>query len=117
VPLLGLWTPGSPPRLCPAPEVEAHRMRGYAGSVACNAGGDIAITSPRGGVALIFDAGGGYLATQVRHDVCGLAPLGQNAFLASDGTGALLTLSASGMTRLGQTDVQWDNHIVSLQSV
>jgi uncharacterized protein len=114
-PLLGLWVPGGAAKLCPAPEAEAHRMRGYAGSVACTATGQIAITSPKGGVAQIFDAFGRFVATQARHDICGLAPLGQHSFLASDGTGALLTLSADGLRRLGQSDVQWDNHIVSLQ--
>ncbi|MGL6211020.1 MAG: DUF1513 domain-containing protein [Paracoccaceae bacterium] len=114
VPLLGLWTPGAVPVLCPAPEAEAPRMRGYAGSIARNAAGQIAITSPRGGIAQIFDATGTFLSTQPRNDICGLAPFGDDTFLASDGSGALMTISSQGITRLSQSEVQWDNHIVKL---
>jgi hypothetical protein len=114
VPLLGLWTPGSIPVLCPAPENEAPRMRGYAGSIAWNAAGQIAITSPKGGVAQFFDAAGVYLSTLARNDICGLAPLGENTFLASDGTGALMAMSSSGAGLVSKAEAQWDNHIVSL---
>mgnify|MGYP002714402268 CR=1 FL=1 len=56
VPLLGL-AQGDGLTLCPAPEAEALAMQGYAGSIAANAG-LIAVTSPRGGVAMIHDAAG-----------------------------------------------------------
>jgi uncharacterized protein len=114
VPLLGLWTPGMPPVLCPAPETEAPRMKGYAGSIAWNAAGQIAITSPKGGVVQVFDARGLFLDTHVQADICGIAPLGRDGFLVSDGGGNLLALSPSGIVRLGHAGVHWDNHIVGL---
>lgn len=114
VPLLGLWTPGTAPRLCAAPEREALRMKGYAGSIAWNATGQIAITSPKGGVAMVFDSDGTYLSTVVRSDICGAAPHGTAGFLFSDGYGALLSFGAKGLEPLARSAVQWDNHIVRL---
>jgi uncharacterized protein len=114
VPLLGLWTPGGDPVLCPAPEAEAPRMRGYAGSIAWNGAGQIGITSAKGGAVQFFDSTGRFLATQVRSDVSGLASLGTDAFLASDGTGALMKMSADGIDLVKTGDLAWDNHIVSL---
>lgn len=113
VPLLGLWTPGKAPVLCQAPETEALRMKGYAGSIAMTAD-HIAITSPKGGVAMVFDSAGQHLATQERADICGVAALPGGGFLASDGTGGLSRLDAGGLTRLRQTAVAWDNHLVGL---
>ncbi len=117
VPLLGLWTPGAAPFLCSAPETEAPRMRGYAGSIAWNSAGDIAITSPKGGVAQVFSAAGRFLSTHAQLDICGIAPLGVDGFLASDGTGTLTAISHGGATRLGQSKLQWDNHLVPLTQV
>lgn len=114
VPLLGLWTPGTSARLCPSPEEEAHRMKGYAGSIAANASGQIAMTSPRGGVAMLFGADGMHLSTVVRNDICGVARHGSSGFIFSDGNGALLAFSDDALIPLVQIDVRWDNHIVAL---
>lgn len=88
-------------------------MKGYAGSIAWSADGQIALTSPRGGVVMIHDSEGRPLATHVRADVCGIAAAA-GSFLASDGNGALWSCTEDGMTPLGQGGPQWDNHIVSL---
>ncbi len=112
-PLLGLWTPGSAPVLCPAPEQEAFRMKGYAGSIAMSAE-QIAITSPKGGVAMVFDAKGTYLASHERPDVSGVAALPSGGFLATDGTGGLSLVGAAGLTRISQAAVSWDNHLVAI---
>lgn len=114
VPLLGLWSPGTAPRLCYAPEREAPRMKGYAGSIAWNAAGHITITSPKGGVAMLFDSQGLYLDTLARDDICGVAALGSSSFMFSDGNGALTMLRDDTLTPLAQTTAQWDNHIVSI---
>lgn len=114
VPLLGLWRPGSAPRLCEAAESEALRMKGYAGSIAWNAAGQIAVTSPKGGVAMLFDEDGQFLATHARGDICGAAPLGAAGFLFSDGSGGLMTLVAGSLVPLNRLALHWDNHIVSL---
>ncbi|NEY90530.1 DUF1513 domain-containing protein [Tabrizicola oligotrophica] len=113
VPLLGLWTPGAPPVLCPAPEAEALRMKGYAGSIAWS-GDEIALTSPKGGVAMIFASTGAHLATVERPDICGVAVLAGGGFLASDGAGGLSGLSSKGLVRLSQQALSWDNHLVAL---
>lgn len=110
---LGLWTPGTPPQLCPAPEAQALRMQGYAGSIAWS-GDAIAITSPKGGVAMVFAASGAHLATIERPDICGIAPLPSGGFLASDGAGGLSSLSHKGLSRLTQQPLSWDNHLVAL---
>lgn len=117
VPLLGLWTPGSAPVLCAAPEIEAPRMKGYAGSVAATAAGTLAITSPKGGVAQLFNGLGGFLATVPRADVCGIAALEADSFLASDGSGNLMRLTRDGPQLLAQGAVAWDNHIVRIAPV
>ena len=110
---LGLWTPGAPPVLCPAPDAQALRMQGYAGSIAWS-GDQIALTSPKGGVAMIFAATGAHLATVERADICGVAPLPGAGFLASDGAGGLSALTVQGLERLGQQALSWDNHLVAL---
>lgn len=113
VPLLGLWRPGDAPVLCPAPDGQGARMQGYAGSIAWS-GAQIAITSPKGGVAMIFTAAGAYLETIERADICGIAAAQGAGFLASDGAGALLRLSDKGAQRLTQQALSWDNHLVAL---
>lgn len=114
VPQLGLWQPGTAPKLCPAPDHEAPRMKGYAGSIACNKAGQIAITSPKGGVVMLHDGQGAHLTTYARADICGAAAMGAASFVFSDGNGTLTTPSADQLRPIAQADVQWDNHIVSI---
>jgi hypothetical protein len=110
VPLLGLWTPGAAPVLCPPADTDMFAMQGYAGSIAAT-GGKVALTSPRGGVLMLFSDTGVPLATHRRADLCGVAPLGDD-FLASDGAGGLWRANASIFLPLNREDVAWDNHIV-----
>lgn len=112
VPLLGHWDFKAAPVLYAAPEAEAGRMRGYAGSIARARDGRLAISSPKGGAVQVFDAKGGFLATHVRADVCGLAPLGPG-FVTSDGTGGICALD-SAIKPLARLDAAWDNHMVAL---
>jgi hypothetical protein len=116
VPLLGLWTPGAAPVPCPAPEAEAMRMKGYAGSIAWS-GDRVALTSPRGGVAMLFDADGRFRATLSRADICGIAASDGGAFIASDGFGGLARLSGAGIVPMTKGAMQWDNHMVNLPPV
>ena len=113
-PLLGLHRQGAAPVLAEAPLADERAMRGYAGSVAFSGdGGEIAITSPRGGRAHRFSADGAFLGAVSRADVCGLAPL-DGGYLASDGLGGLIRIGADGPTPLGRMNCAWDNHIVAL---
>lgn len=108
---LGIWTLGEDgPLLCdPAPE-DMFAMKGYAGSIAANAG-MVGITSPVGGVVMLFAGDGRPLVTHRRADVCGLAPLGAG-FVASDGNGGILSVDQDGMRPLQSTATAWDNHMV-----
>ncbi len=113
-PLLGLHRRGQPPLLATAPESEERIMQGYAGSVAFSGdGARIAITSPRGGRLHQFTASGAFAGAVSRADVCGLAPMGAG-YLASDGFGGLIAVTAAGPAALARVDCAWDNHIVAL---
>jgi hypothetical protein len=116
VPLLGICVAGESPALCPPLEAEALLMQGYAGSIAWNRGaGRIVLTSPRGGVAMVFEASGQPVASHRRADVCGAAALGEG-FVLTDGGGAIWALSDRGLSLLAQHALSWDNHLVALQT-
>lgn len=112
VPQLGLWQPGQAPRLCPPEEAEAFAMKGYAGSIAA-AGGLVALTSPPGGVLMVFDAGGAPLAVHRRADLSGVAP-GPAGLVATDGQGGIWAVEPAGLRLLARHDLAWDNHLVAL---
>ncbi|MCX7286539.1 MAG: DUF1513 domain-containing protein [Rhodobacterales bacterium] len=112
VPLLGLWTPGSAPRLCEASPAEAFTMQGYAGSLAAT-DTRIVITSPKGGAAMVFASDGTPVATHRRADLCGAASLG-DGFVLTDGLGALWQADDTGLQALGTGQTLWDNHLVAL---
>jgi hypothetical protein len=111
---LGLWTQGSAPVPKPPRQTEAFAMKGYAGSIAASPVGDrVALTSPKGGVVMVFDGAGQPLATHFRADSAGIcaAPGG---FMVTDGQGAIWACDAAGMTLLAEHDTLWDNHLVAL---
>ena len=114
VPLLTLHRRGAARRLAEAPLADELAMQGYAGSIAFSGdGGELAITSPRGGRLHRFSDTGAFLGAVSRSDVCGLAPLG-HGYLASDGLGGLISVRPEGAAPLGRMDCAWDNHIVAL---
>lgn len=112
VPQLGLWVPGNAPVLCEPPPEEAFAMQGYAGSIAAT-GERILVTSPKGGVAMIFAADGGHVATHRRADLCGAATHA-GGFAVTDGLGAVWAVDDAGLVPLSQGKAQWDNHLVAL---
>ena len=113
-PLLGLHRRGEAPVLAEAPLGDELAMKGYAGSIAFSGdGAEVAITSPRGGRLHRFAEDGAFLGAVSRADVCGLAARG-GGFLASDGLGGLIAVTAQGARPLGHVDCAWDNHIVTL---
>ena len=122
VPQLGLWTPGTAPRLCPPTEGQALMMKGYAGSIAVGKAGDgagdgagdvIALTSAPGGVVMLFDARGTPLATHARADLSGVAAVG-GGLMATDGQGGIWSVGAQGLRLLATSATQWDNHLIAL---
>ena len=112
-PLLLLHRRGDPPRLATAAFAAQLAMQGYAGSVAFSGDGRrVAITSPRGGQAHLFDAEtGAFVAAHAAPDICGLAA-GASGLLATTGTGRVLPLHGPGEPV--QHPVAWDNHLVAL---
>ncbi len=113
-PLLGLHRRGAAPRLLAAPEAAHRRMAGYAGSVAFSGdGGQVAITSPRGGLAQLFDVRDGTLAALVeRPDICGISP-DADGFVYSTGTGTVGFTRRRAAAAQGH-DLAWDNHLVRI---
>jgi hypothetical protein len=94
-------------------------LENYIGSVTLNREGSVVAAScPRGGRVLYFSArDGAFLASQVRRDACGLAPLDARSFLVSDGEGALLesaSLSAPPLLVAARAGLAWDNHLVAV---
>ena len=113
-PLLALWQEGAL-AACPVPEIEALTMQNYAGSIAHSpATGEIALTSPRGGAVQVFAGDGTFKASFRRADVCGIAA-GPEGFVATDGNGAVLALTASGFRPLAKHALNWDNHLIALE--
>ncbi len=116
VPLLGLWTPGQPLIVADLPMDAARAMKGYAGSIAISADGNlIALTSSKGGAVVVHDGAGRHLATHHRADLSGAAPRARDVIL-SDGLGAFWACDAHGLTPLGRDEVAWDNHLVALSA-
>lgn len=114
VPLLGLAPAQGPLSLCPCPDEDAFAMQGYAGSIAAGTDGRIVVTSPRGGVAMIFDADGTHRATLRRADLCGAAAAPGGGFTLTDGGGAVWAVEQDGLRLRARHDVAWDNHLVAL---
>jgi hypothetical protein len=112
VPQLGLWTPGQAPILCEPRSEETFAMQGYAGSVAATSD-RVLVTSPKGGVAMIFATDGTPVATHRRTDLCGAATH-SGSFVVTDGLGAVWSADDSGLTPLATGASRWDNHLVAL---
>lgn len=112
VPLLGILDHQGV-RLAATPQADGLVMQGYAGSVAAQ-GGLLAVTSPRGGVAMIYGIDGVHRATLRRADLCGVAPAGDAPFLLTDGQGAVWTADETGLRLLARHDLSWDNHLVGI---
>ena len=114
VPLLGLWTPGQPIKLCPPTEAQAQTMKGYAGSIAVSpTDGRIAMTSAPGGALMLFDADGTPQTTLHRADISGVAA-SATGFTATDGQGAVWAITGDTLQPLTQNATLWDNHLVEL---
>ncbi|KZY34748.1 hypothetical protein A3731_18525 [Roseovarius sp. HI0049] len=88
-------------------------VQGYLGSVAFSGSGEeIAVTGPRGGVAVVADADGRMLRRLEERDICGVAP-GAEGFVFTTGEGRVLTGhgAAGALARHG---CAWDNHLVPI---
>lgn len=114
VPLVGLWSPGTPPQLCFAEPGQEHVMQGYAGSIAALADGSrFAVTSAPGGAVMLFDNQGTAVATHFRADLSGVAAFG-TGFVATDGLGAIWACNDAGLSLRQRHVMAWDNHLVAM---
>ncbi|MEM1140203.1 MAG: DUF1513 domain-containing protein [Pseudomonadota bacterium] len=114
-PLVFVSAPGAAPAFLPSSTW--HRMRGYCGDIAADRSGRfIAASSPRGGVAFIWDQASGRMQTIPMPDGCGLlaGPV-PGQFVLSAGTGVVATIDAqSGVmvpNRFHEATFAWDNHL------
>jgi hypothetical protein len=113
-PLVARHRPGGELEMLEAPEESYRALRNYVGSVATNASGErVAVSSPRGGRVLVWEAASGRLLEErAIDDVCGLAAAGP-AFLESDGKGRLWRGAA--LLRRDEA-VAWDNHLTAVSA-
>lgn len=121
--LIGFHRRGEALRLIEAPDQIYRPMLNYIGSVSADASGEfIAATSPRGGLALIIEAGTRRIITQARlADVCGVAPRHAGAsFLLTSGSGDIRRWSRSASapddltSPASHENVAWDNHMIRI---
>ena len=112
-PLVGMHQRGGAVRLI-GTEADGADMQGYGGSVAVLAdGAQVAVTSPKGGVARVYGASGRLEARVALADVCGVAALrhGSEGFWLTTGDGLVTDIGASWQMR---HPMRWDNHLVAL---
>lgn len=114
-PLLGRHRRGEAPQLLAAPRDLQRDLRNYIGSIAADAQGRLAASSPVGGHVAFWDAASGRcLGGVARPDGCGVAPLQDGHFLVSDGFGAIAQTGPGDEPHLlvdVQSGMAWDNHL------
>ncbi|MEP2714975.1 DUF1513 domain-containing protein [Pseudophaeobacter sp.] len=115
VPIVGLYQPGSTPRLLAAEDPRLRGLQGYGGSVAFTPdGAEIAVSSPRGGLVQVMQSANAQIIHEYHlRDVCGLAT-SPSGLLASTGLGQTFALKKDLIELKQQHDLAWDNHLVPL---
>ncbi|MCR8724167.1 DUF1513 domain-containing protein [Frigidibacter sp. ROC022] len=115
-PLLGLHRRGEAVRLVKAPPAEHARMQNYAGSVSFSGDGElVAITSPKGGLAQVFEVEtGDWIGSYDSADLCGVAAAAEG-FCVTTGTGAATGLAgATPLWTAREKRLAFDNHLVRI---
>jgi hypothetical protein len=118
-PLVGRHRRGGRPELFPGPDSALRGMKNYIGSLACDASGTrIATSSPVGGQIMVWDAASGRnLGVTQLFDGCGVAPMAEKGFIASNGRGDLARLlpeKAEATVLSSSPNLAWDNHLRKL---
>ncbi len=90
-------------------------MQGYAGSIALAPRADhVAITSPRGGIAQVFDINARTLIASHEHpDICGIGAT-DRGFVFTTGTGDVGLIPGTDGAAVRRHDLAFDNHLVAL---
>lgn len=96
------------------PEVLEQLGNYIASVVAHPENGQVAIASPVGGTALIFDGMSGQILEKLRIPDCsGVEALSGGDFLVSSGQGKLVRMSSQGKSEeIARMPVHWDHHLV-----
>jgi hypothetical protein len=112
VPMVGVHAPGGEIELVTLPDDALAALDHYIGSVAIDrAGRRIAVTSPRGGIALIIDAETRRLVDRrPLGDGSGVAAAEPDGFVLTSGGGSVVVRGDSGET-VHETSIAWDNHL------
>ncbi|WP_090329763.1 DUF1513 domain-containing protein [Nitratireductor aquibiodomus] len=116
-PLVGRHRRGRAIELFAGPETTLKALDNYVGSVATDASGEIVATSsPRGGLAVFWDAGTGRcLGERSLKDGCGLAPLSSHRLLGTSGRGAIVRTGPDAplenVRAVDPAAPAWDNHL------
>lgn len=112
IPLVGAHNLGADLTLFDAEDAIWRQMSGYVGSVAVSTRTpQVAVTSPRGNIAAIFDISNSANAEVIPLvDVCGVA-FAEDGFVATSGNGLATSLPAQA---LHQSDLAYDNHLLRL---
>ena len=92
------------------------QLNQYIASVAAHPqDGTVAVTAPKGGLAVVFrGTTGEILQTPAIADCAGVLPLAGGGFLVSSGRGGLYRISAdeADAHAVASTDLWWDNHFI-----
>ena len=110
-PLLMTHQAGQAPQFHDFGQDTLRHMQGYLGSVAIS-GDEIAVTGPRGGLAVVTDTSGRIKRTWQQTDICGVAraPYG---FTFTTGLGRVL--ADTGQLALSRAhELAWDNHLIAI---
>ncbi|MFQ6551705.1 DUF1513 domain-containing protein [Aestuariibius insulae] len=110
-PLVALYEDGTLTDL--TPDIEQMRNLGaYIGSVSTHSAG-IAVSAPRSGRVALLGQNGTVIVSQHAPDICGLCRTTDQT-LATDGNGRIYRLDDTGLTRLAEHPLAFDNHLVPL---
>ncbi|MCB1516793.1 MAG: DUF1513 domain-containing protein [Hyphomicrobiaceae bacterium] len=110
MPLVGHVHPHEELGWLAVPASDLRLLKGYVGSIAFNQSGEICVTSPEGGIALVLDQNGSVLSRTSSDAICGAAS-DRSGFALSNGLGDWLTTGGETSTGPQRLPIQFDNHL------
>ncbi|MCB9993215.1 MAG: DUF1513 domain-containing protein [Hyphomicrobiaceae bacterium] len=115
MPLIGHVHPHEELSWLPVRESDLRLLKGYVGSIAFSRSGEVCVTSPEGGAALVLDPDGTVRSRIDRDAICGAAPAG-TGFVLSSGPGDWLTVDKGTSSDPLRSPIEFDNHIFASAS-
>ncbi|MEM9577402.1 MAG: DUF1513 domain-containing protein [Pseudomonadota bacterium] len=92
----------------------SRQIDGYIGSVSAFGQNGFAVSAPRGGRVITFNAEGEQNSSYRALDACGLARAHDGETMATDGNGFVYRLTNGHMQKLQRHRLAFDNHLVAL---